>query len=116
VSPEDGDAFRDRVLIPALLDAVKRSSPQDQTLLDDVLSLLALTQDPSFKPEDQAKRAAWQAALTSAREMLGAQYAKAFVERRASAQATRKTPPAKFKKSMFCTAEEVELSDVAIEE
>lgn len=116
VSPEDGDALRDRVLIPALVQAVKRSSPQDRTLLDDVLSLLALTQDPSFKPDDQTRRAAWQAALAGARETLGAQYAKAFTERRTSAQATRKTPPPKYKKSMFCTADEVELSDVAIEE
>ena len=116
VSPEDGDAFRDRVLIPSLLDATKRSSPQDQTLLDDVLSLLALTQDPSFKPEEQGKRAAWEAALTGARELMGVQYAKAFTDRRVSAQATRKAPPAKYKKSMFCTADEVELSDVAIEE
>jgi hypothetical protein len=116
VSPEDGDAFRDRVLIPALVEAVKRSSPQDQTLLDDVLGLLALTQDPSFKPEDQAKRAAWEAALKGARDLMGAQYAAAFTERRASVQVTRKTPPTKYKKSMFCTAEEVELSDVAIEE
>jgi hypothetical protein len=116
VSPEDGDAFRDRVLIPALLEAVKRSSAQDQTLLDDVLSLLALTQDPGFQPEDQAKRAAWEAALAGARNMMGVRYAKAFTERRTTVQATRKAPPLKYKKTIFCTAEEVELSDVAIEE
>jgi hypothetical protein len=116
VSPEDGDAFRDRVLIPALMDAVKRSTPQDQTLFDDVLGLLALTQDPSFRPEDQQKRAAWEAALAAARGKMDAQYGRAFAERRASAQATRKNPPPKYKKTMFCTADEVELSDVAIEE
>ena len=116
VSPEDGDALRDRVLIPALRDAVKRSSPQDQTLLDDVLGLMALTQDPNFQPESQALRTSWEAALAGARDLMGVQYAKAFAERRASAQATRKEPPNKLKKSMFCTADEVELSDVAIDE
>jgi hypothetical protein len=116
VSPEDGDALRDRVLIPALLDGVKRSSPQEQTLLDDVLGLLALTQDPGFKPQDQAMRAAWEAALAKARDLMGVKYAQAFTERRASAQLTRKTPPLKYKKTIFCTADEVELSDVAIEE
>jgi hypothetical protein len=95
---------------------VKRSSPQDQTLLDDVLGLMALTQDPNFQPESQALRASWEGALAGARDLMGVQYAKAFTERRASAQVTRKDPPAKLRKSMFCTADEVELSDVAIDE
>jgi hypothetical protein len=47
---------------------------------------------------------------------MGAQYARAFTERRTTAQETRKNPPAKYKKTMFCTADEVELSDVAIDE
>jgi len=116
VSHEDGDALRDRVLIPALLDAVKRSSPKDQTLLDDVLGLMALTQDPNFSTESQALRASWEASLAGARDLMGVQYASAFTERRASAQATRKEPPPKLRKTIFCTADEVELSDVAIDE
>jgi hypothetical protein len=116
VSAEDGNALRDKILIAALVDAVKRSSPNDQTLLDDVLGLLALTPDPAFSPAEQATRAAWEAALRSAREVAGEQYNAAFTQRRTSAQITRKSPPAKLKKTMFCTAEEVELADVAIEE
>lgn len=116
VSPEDGNAFRDRVIIPALSAAVARGGPAEQTALDDLLGLLALTADPSFRPEEQEQRATWQAALAGARDKLGVQYAKAFAERRASAQETRKNPPAKYKKTMFCTADEVELADVAIDE
>lgn len=116
VNPDDSDAFRDRVIIPALGEAVKRGTNGDQTALDELLGLLALTADPNFKPEEQAKRATWEAALTGARDKLGVQYAKAFTERRTSAQVTRKTPPLKYKKTMFCTADEVELADVALEE
>jgi hypothetical protein len=61
-------------------------------------------------------RDTWQQALAQARERLGEQYARAFTVRRTSAQETRKNIPAKYKKTMFCTADEVELSDVAIEE
>ena len=50
------------------------------------------------------------------RDKMGVQYARAFTERRASTQDTRKNIPAKYKKTMFCTADEVELSDVAIDE
>jgi hypothetical protein len=116
ISNEDGNALRDNILIAALVDAVKRSSPGDQTLLDDVLGLLALTPDPSFGPGEQAARAVWEAALRGARELAGEQYTAAFTQRRAAAQSARKSPPAKLKKTMFCTAEEVELADVAIEE
>lgn len=116
VSAEDGNAVRDNILIAALVDAVKRSSPSDQTLLDDVLGLLALTPDPGFGPAEQAARTAWEAALKSARELAGEQYNAAFTLRRASAQQTRKLPPTKLRKTMFCTAEEVELADVAIDE
>jgi hypothetical protein len=116
VSAEDGNALRDVVLIPALVDAVKRSSPSDQTLLDDVLGLLALTPAPGYGPSEQSVRAAWESALTSARQLAGAQYNVAFTQRRASVQVTRKSPPSKLKKTIFCTAEEVEAADVAIDE
>jgi hypothetical protein len=116
ISSEDGNALRDTILIAALVDAVKRSSPNDQTLLDDVLGLLALTPDPGFGPAEQATRVAWEAALASARHLAPEQYNTAFTQRRSAAQVTRKSPPAKLKKTMFCTAEEVELADVAIEE
>ena len=43
-------------------------------------------------------------------------YDNAFTKRRTSVQATRKKPPAKLQDSMFCTAAEVTLADVALEE
>jgi hypothetical protein len=113
VSAEDGDGIRDSIIIPALSDALTRGAGE---AVDDLLGLLALTQDPSFQPGQEQKRATWEQALGNARERMGVQYARAFTERRASAQETRKNAPAKYKKTMFCTADEVELSDVAIEE
>jgi hypothetical protein len=113
VSPEDGDGLRDNIIIPSLSEALARGATE---AIDDLLGLLALTQDPSFQPQQAQMRETWQQALSQARERLGEQYARAFTERRASAQETRKIIPAKYKKTMFCTADEVELSDVAIEE
>jgi hypothetical protein len=114
VSPEDGDGLRDNVIIPALAEALQRKGAGEA--VDDLLGLLALTQDPSFQPGQEQKRANWEKALAGARDKMGVQYARAFTERRASAQDTRKNIPVKYKKTMFCTADEVELSDVAIDE
>ncbi|HEX6239747.1 MAG TPA: hypothetical protein VFZ61_02590 [Polyangiales bacterium] len=114
VSSEDGDGFRDNIIIPALADALARGNSGEA--VDDLLGLIALTQDPSFQPDQVQKRAVWERALAGARDKMGVQYARAFTERRASAQDTRKNIPAKYKKTMFCTADEVELSDVAIDE
>lgn len=118
VDAVDGNELRDRVLVPALVEAVKRRNPEQQTLLEDALSLLALTADPGFgqDPQVQAARAAWDKAIVSARDAEPALYDTAFTTRRISAQATRKNPPDKLKRSIFCTAEEVSMADIAIEE
>jgi hypothetical protein len=114
----DATELRDRVLVPALVQAVKNRNPEQPTLFEDALSLLALTADPGFgeDPETKAMRTAWDAALTAAREAEPKLYDGAFTARRMSAQVTRKSPPPKLQKSMFCTAEEVSLADIAIEE
>jgi hypothetical protein len=118
VDVEDATVLRDHVLVPALVAAVKRGREADQTMFEDLLGLLALTPDPGFETDSTsiAARGAWEGALAQARDAHAEVYARAFTERRTSVQATRKTPPNKLKRTMFCTAAEVELADVAIEE
>jgi len=118
VEAQDSTELRDRVLIPALVDAVKARSQEQQTLLEDVLSLLALTPDPPLgaDTESTAQRTAWSDALALARTTEPALYDGAFTQRRVSVQATRKNPPDKLRRTMFCTADEVSLADVAIDD
>jgi hypothetical protein len=118
VDAEDATILRDHVLVPALVETVKRGREADQTMFEDLLGLLALTPDPSFDSDaaSQAARGAWESALAQARDAHADVYTRAFTERRASVQVTRKAPPNKLKPTMFCTAAEVELADVAIEE
>jgi hypothetical protein len=112
----DGEALRDGVLVRSLVEASKKQ-PLDQVLLEDLLGLLALTPDPDFADaEGMAKRTSWEGALALARQAAPPVYDTAFTQRRATAQQTRKHPQLKMAKTMFCTAEEVSLADVAIEE
>jgi hypothetical protein len=107
------------VLVPALVQALQsQGAPEHQTLFEDALSLLALGVDPGFSQdlEVKAARAAWDAALAGARQANEKLYDTSFTARRVAAQNTRKNPPPKLKKSMFCTADEVSLADIAIEE
>jgi hypothetical protein len=116
VDPADGDALRDNVLIPELAEVVKKGTGGDATMREELMSLVALSADPTFEPKDFARRERWQATITAARETFGAEYDRAFTKRRLNVQTTRKDPPLKLKASMFCTAAEVELADVAISE
>lgn len=116
VAPEDATVLRDHVLVPALVEATTSGREADGNLFDDLLGLLALTTDPGFSEQEAPLRSAWNEALAGARKMADARYNTAFTMRRAQVQATRKNPPQKLQKSMFCTAAEVDLNDVAIEE
>jgi hypothetical protein len=116
VDVADGEALRDQVLVRSLVEATKKK-PLDQALLEDLLGLLALTPDPNFTDAvGMVKRTSWEGALALARQAAPDVYDSAFTQRRATAQATRKHPQLKMAKTMFCTAEEVSLADVAIEE
>jgi hypothetical protein len=116
VDPADGDALRDNVLVPELAELVKQGGGGDATMREELMSLVALSADPTFESKDAARRERWQATLTAARETFGPEYDRAFTKRRLNVQTTRKDPPPKLKASMFCTAAEVELADVAISE
>jgi hypothetical protein len=116
IDSDDATVLRDHVLVPALASAAKLGREGNGTMLEDLLGLLALTPDPSVGDDAGAKaaRGAWTDALAAARTANEDLYDSAFTVRRASAQVTRKKPPAKLAKAMFCTAEEVELADIAI--
>ncbi len=118
VDGSDAVGLRDHVLVPATVDAAKRDGGKSQGFLEDLLGLLALTPDPALSNDAPtlALRSAWASALGAARNADGPLYASAFTARRASVQLTRKQPPAKLKKSMFCTTDEIELADVAIDD
>ncbi|MFT3925017.1 MAG: hypothetical protein QM778_20955 [Myxococcales bacterium] len=117
VDGADAEALRDRVLVPSLVAAVKRK-PFEQTLFEDLLGLIALTPDPGFAPDPASVklRTDWEAAMTIAREAYPEVYNTGFTMRRVSAQNTRKNPPAKMQKTMFCTADEVSLADSALDD
>jgi hypothetical protein len=110
----DVTALRDGVLVPALMEACSSGRELENNLFDDLLGLLALTPDPGFGPADAEARKAWEAALAAARTVADARYDTAFTKRRIAVQAIRKSPPAKFRDGMFCTAEEVTVADVAL--
>jgi hypothetical protein len=118
IDPDDATVLRDHVLVPALAAAAKLGREGDGTMLEDLLGLLALTPDPGLDDSTESKtaRAAWSDALATARNANDELYDRAFTARRASAQITRKKPQAKLAKGMFCTAEEVELADIAIDD
>jgi hypothetical protein len=115
VHGDDGEALRDQVLVPSLL-AAARQVPLDETQLEDVLGLLALTPDPGFDEASSELRKNWESALAAAREAHPKEYDSGFTQRRVFAQNTRKNPGSKYKSSMFCTADEVSLADEALDE
>ncbi|MDB4973726.1 MAG: hypothetical protein JWN48_2067 [Myxococcaceae bacterium] len=112
----DVTALRDTVLVPALLKASTTDREAETNLFEDLLGLLAVTPDPGLGDDEADSRRAWSAAFEAARKADIERYDTAFTKRRVSAQATRKNPPAQLKDAMFCTAAEVTLADVALED
>jgi hypothetical protein len=101
VADDDQAALRDQALVPALADELARPKP-DVALVDDLAGLLALVPEP----KDDAARARFTAALGKLEQVLRDHHARAYVARRAAADALRKSPSAPLKKAMFCGAAE----------
>jgi hypothetical protein len=91
--------FRDNVLVPAVHDLTAQKRPDDN-VVDDVVSLLALTPEPT----DKDALAAWKATLAQLGHARGGRWAKLFDERRAQAKRERANPPPAMKRISFCGA------------
>jgi len=101
VDADDLASFRDRVLVPSLNEALAAPKP-DQTLLEDLVGLIALVPDPAANADPKAQDA-WKkvfAALPKA----GDRAQKALATRRAASARERANPPPMIKKVNFCNA------------
>ena len=97
----------DRVLVPATTDAL--GDPKaPATLLEDLISLVALVPDPASDadPKDQAAWKTLQASINKANDRVQRTYA----NRRANARRERTNPPPMIKKVNFCGAADAALA------
>jgi hypothetical protein len=100
VDKDDLDLFRDHVLIPIINTAL--SSPKiDTVLVDDVLGLLAMTDDPKEPPAMDA----WNA-LIATLQKTPEHRDRTFAKLRARVKHERQSPPPMVKKWNFCGAAE----------
>ena len=100
VDKDDLDLFRDHVLIPIINTAL--SSPKiDTVLVDDVLGLLAMTDDPKEPPALDA----WNALMATLQKTLEHRD-RTFAKLRARVKHERQNPPPMVKKWNFCGAAE----------
>jgi len=99
VATDDIGPFRDRVLVPALDAALSAAPKPDWPVVDDVLDVLALVPEAGG-----AEAAPWKAVLAKLQKLSPERYQKEFVERRASAERERRSPPAATRKLSFCNA------------
>jgi hypothetical protein len=116
VDADDLAMFRDRVLVPAALEALTAPKP-DATLAEDLVGLVALVPEPPAVPaaanggappaapssggsssQDQWKK------LTAAIHAGGEKYQKVFNARRAASARERANPPPMIKTVNFCNA------------
>lgn len=105
MDPEDLSLFRDRVLVPALADALGKPRPEarrDATIIDDLVGLLALTPAPN---EDQAQ-SRHRALLAAIRN--DARLERLLVTRTNRARGQRADPPPMIRRMNFCSAANLE--------
>jgi hypothetical protein len=115
VDADDLAEFRDRVLVPAVAQALappKGGPAADASIVDDLVGLTALVPEPT-DPKAQAAWKALQAAMaapapvTGAKGAVGAErYQHAFATKRAAAVRERQNPPPMIKKVSFCNVGE----------
>jgi hypothetical protein len=103
VDSSDAQALRDRVLVPALADVLAKPKP-DPAIVDNLTDLLALVPDP-IEPEALG---AWGRALGRLAKQFPEKHRRGYLERRVSADAERRNPPAALHKVSFCKAAENE--------
>jgi hypothetical protein len=94
----DEAQLRDQVLVAALVDALSAPKP-DGAVVDNLIDLLALTQEPS----EPTALLAWKTAIGRLAKVLPDR-ARKFNERVAQAAAMRKTVPVALRKVSFCNA------------
>ena len=107
VDADDWAQFRDHVLVPATAEALgdPKSPP---TLLEDLVSLVALVPDPAADADPKAQ-AAWKA-LLAAIGKANERVQRTFSSRRATARHERTSPPPMIKKVNFCGAADAALA------
>jgi hypothetical protein len=100
VDGNDLAELRDRVLVPAFVDAL--ANPKvEPTMLEDLAGLVALVPEPD--PTDPQGQGAWKA-MMAALSKANDKVQRAFNARRSSAQRERTSPPPMIKKVNFCNA------------
>ena len=101
VDPSDYVPLRDHVLVPAAAELLKKPKP-DATIVDDLVGLMALVQEPSATdPSQKDAAAAWKSVLAQL-DKPGARYGRIFRDRKATADRERAAPPPAMKKLSFC--------------
>jgi hypothetical protein len=105
VDPLDEKQLRDGIIVPAI-DEEATKSPVDAKVLDDLLSLLALTSVPD------ADDAGWKAAASALQKAGGGdRFLKQLADRRALAKHDRTYPPPAMKATSFCNVAETPAPD-----
>ena len=121
----DGDdlvEFRDRVLVPALTEAVAKPD-LDRAILDDLVGLAALVPEPAPPAAGDAdanrarlateRVAAWKT-LTAAIDKANDRVARSFGSRRAAVKRERTNPPPMIKRVSFCGAQDLSDRNAAV--
>jgi hypothetical protein len=98
VDPSDYVPLRDHVLVPAAAELLAQPKP-DPAIVDDLVGLLALMQEPG--PTEKDAGTAWKNVMNLL-DKPGARYGRIFRDRKATAQRERTTPPPAMKKLSFC--------------
>ena len=103
VDTDDLADLRDHVFVRVLNEA-SAGHAAAPTVLDDVLSLLAISPEPS----EAAAKTAYELALDKVKAAHPAEYQKSYVARRVTAERERKDPPPVMKRLIFCNAADLQ--------
>jgi hypothetical protein len=100
VDTDDLALFRDKVLVPTLVELLARPKPE-AAMVEEMLWLVAMTAEPTEGPALDA----WKSML-AALQKPSQHYDQIFAKRRASVRRERANPPAMVKYANFCGATE----------